>query len=202
MFSRFGVMFFEKPVLGFADLRRSLKATGRISMVVWQSLSANEWVTVPAAAVRRPRRATRSEVPTSPDPSAWPTPIGSERCSPLRDTQTSMSRDARWTSPSAVAFRSRPQPRSTHSSTTDPFADTRLARSQMFEPPLAGSRCCRALAVRQLLRCSIARGRLGGDRPRRVRRVERCGVAGLLSTCATAPAVNRTARTFTRQGGS
>ena len=51
LFSRFGVMFFDDPPAAFAHLRGVLKPRGRVSMVVWQSLSANPWVTVPVAAV-------------------------------------------------------------------------------------------------------------------------------------------------------
>lgn len=51
LFSRFGVMFFDEPVAAFAHLRGALKPAGRLSMVVWQSLAANGWVTVPVAAV-------------------------------------------------------------------------------------------------------------------------------------------------------
>jgi len=51
LFSRFGVMFFDEPLAAFAHLRGALKLGGRVAMVVWQSLSANAWVTVPVAAV-------------------------------------------------------------------------------------------------------------------------------------------------------
>ena len=51
LFSRFGVMFFEEPPAAFAHLRGALKPGGRVAMVVWQSLSANAWATVPIEAV-------------------------------------------------------------------------------------------------------------------------------------------------------
>jgi SAM-dependent methyltransferase len=51
LFSRFGVMFFDEPVAAFAHLRGALKRDGRVAMVVWQSLAANPWVSVPIAAV-------------------------------------------------------------------------------------------------------------------------------------------------------
>lgn len=51
LFSRFGVMFFDEPRAAFVHLRGALKRGGRVAMVVWQSLSANAWVTVPVAAV-------------------------------------------------------------------------------------------------------------------------------------------------------
>ena len=50
-FSRFGVMFFADPVAAFANVRRALRAGGRLSFVCWQGPPANEWMLVPAAAV-------------------------------------------------------------------------------------------------------------------------------------------------------
>jgi SAM-dependent methyltransferase len=51
LFSRFGVMFFDDPPTAFAHLRRALKREGRVAIVVWQSIAANPWVSVPVAAV-------------------------------------------------------------------------------------------------------------------------------------------------------
>jgi SAM-dependent methyltransferase len=51
LFSRFGVMFFDDPPSAFAHLRTALKREGRVSMVVWQSVADNPWVSVPVAAV-------------------------------------------------------------------------------------------------------------------------------------------------------
>jgi SAM-dependent methyltransferase len=51
LYSRLGVMFFEDSVAAFAHLHAALKPDGRLSVVVWQSLAENEWVTVPANAV-------------------------------------------------------------------------------------------------------------------------------------------------------
>jgi SAM-dependent methyltransferase len=51
LFSRFGVMFFDEPSTAFAHLRTALVRGGRVSMVVWQSIAANPWVSVPIAAV-------------------------------------------------------------------------------------------------------------------------------------------------------
>ena len=49
--SRFGTMFFADPPAAFANMRRSTKAGGRITFVCWQSLTANEWLLVPGAAI-------------------------------------------------------------------------------------------------------------------------------------------------------
>jgi SAM-dependent methyltransferase len=53
VFSRFGVMFFADPVAGFTNLRRALRADGRMVFVCWQAPSANPWMAlVNRAAVR------------------------------------------------------------------------------------------------------------------------------------------------------
>jgi SAM-dependent methyltransferase len=44
--SQFGLMFFDDPEVAFANLRRSLASGGRLSLVCWQGLEANEWLTV------------------------------------------------------------------------------------------------------------------------------------------------------------
>lgn len=41
--SRFGTMFFRDPVTAFANIRRALRPTGRLVMMVWQSHERNEW---------------------------------------------------------------------------------------------------------------------------------------------------------------
>ncbi|MBT2744817.1 MULTISPECIES: class I SAM-dependent methyltransferase [unclassified Lysobacter] len=43
--SRFGTMFFSRPVAAFAQLRSALRAQGRLVMMVWQSRDRNEWAT-------------------------------------------------------------------------------------------------------------------------------------------------------------
>jgi ubiquinone/menaquinone biosynthesis C-methylase UbiE len=49
--SRFGTMFFSDPVLAFSHLRDALAGHGRMCLVTWQPLVANEWLTVPGAAL-------------------------------------------------------------------------------------------------------------------------------------------------------
>jgi len=44
VFSRFGVMFFADPVAGLANLRRSLRPSGRLAFACWQAPSANLWM--------------------------------------------------------------------------------------------------------------------------------------------------------------
>jgi SAM-dependent methyltransferase len=49
--SRFGVMFFDDPAAAFANIRRAVTAGGRLAFVCWQSLPANDWMTIPASAL-------------------------------------------------------------------------------------------------------------------------------------------------------
>jgi SAM-dependent methyltransferase len=42
--SRFGVMFFLDPVAAFTNIASALRPGGRLAMLVWQSVAANEWV--------------------------------------------------------------------------------------------------------------------------------------------------------------
>lgn len=41
--SRFGTMFFADPAAAFVNIARSLRAGGRLAMLVWQSYNRNEW---------------------------------------------------------------------------------------------------------------------------------------------------------------
>jgi SAM-dependent methyltransferase len=49
--SRFGTMFFDDPVAAFANIGRALRPSGRICLVTWQPLAANDWLTIPGAAL-------------------------------------------------------------------------------------------------------------------------------------------------------
>ena len=43
-FSRFGTQFFENPVAGLRNMRRSLKPGGEMTMIVWRALADNPWL--------------------------------------------------------------------------------------------------------------------------------------------------------------
>jgi len=43
--SRFGVMFFADPPAAFANIASAVRSGGRLAMLVWQPLAANEWMT-------------------------------------------------------------------------------------------------------------------------------------------------------------
>lgn len=50
--SRFGVMFFEDPVVAFTNIKANLKPGGRMVFVCWQSPKVNHWVMVPMQAIK------------------------------------------------------------------------------------------------------------------------------------------------------
>jgi SAM-dependent methyltransferase len=45
--SRFGVMFFDQPVVAFSNLATALRPGGRMAFVTWQGPEANPWFTLP-----------------------------------------------------------------------------------------------------------------------------------------------------------
>ena len=63
--SRFGVMFFEDPAAGFANMRRHARPGARLCFVCWQPVRENEWVTVGLAAAKQ-----HVAFPPPPDPYA------------------------------------------------------------------------------------------------------------------------------------
>jgi len=73
-FSRFGVMFFDDPVGAFANVRRSLRADGRLVFVCWRDLAANPWFHVPLEAVRPHVAAQPKPDPEAPGPLAFADP--------------------------------------------------------------------------------------------------------------------------------
>jgi SAM-dependent methyltransferase len=42
--SRFGAMFFDDPVVAFSNLHDAMTSGGRLALLSWQPLAANEWV--------------------------------------------------------------------------------------------------------------------------------------------------------------
>jgi ubiquinone/menaquinone biosynthesis C-methylase UbiE len=51
--SRFGTMFFADEVAGLANIRRALRPGGGLCIATWQPLVANDWLTIPGAALLR-----------------------------------------------------------------------------------------------------------------------------------------------------
>jgi SAM-dependent methyltransferase len=49
--SRFGTMFFDDPTGAFENIARHLSPGGRLCIVTWQPLEANQWLVIPGAAL-------------------------------------------------------------------------------------------------------------------------------------------------------
>jgi SAM-dependent methyltransferase len=43
-FSRFGTQFFENPVAGLRNMRKSLRPDGTMTMIVWRGINDNPWL--------------------------------------------------------------------------------------------------------------------------------------------------------------
>jgi ubiquinone/menaquinone biosynthesis C-methylase UbiE len=52
LFSRFGVMFFDDPAAGFANMRKAAKPGGRIAFACWRTPQENLWASAPMAAAK------------------------------------------------------------------------------------------------------------------------------------------------------
>src|SRR3981189_3185933 len=49
--SRFGVMFFAKPAISFANMRTALRPSGRLTFACWRGPRANPWLMAPPQGV-------------------------------------------------------------------------------------------------------------------------------------------------------
>ena len=52
LFSRFGVMFFDDPAAGFANMRKAAKPGGRMAFACWRTPQENLWASAPMAAAK------------------------------------------------------------------------------------------------------------------------------------------------------
>ena len=66
VFSRFGVMFFGRPVDAFANLNGALRPGGRLAFVCWRAAEHNVWVTIPFEAARPHLPEAEPEDPDAP----------------------------------------------------------------------------------------------------------------------------------------
>jgi SAM-dependent methyltransferase len=73
-YSRFGVMFFRNPVEAFANIRRALRADGRLGFVCWQPLNRNQWTTLPRDIALRHVAPPEPPHPHDPGPFAFADP--------------------------------------------------------------------------------------------------------------------------------
>lgn len=79
VFSRFGVMFFGDPVTAFANIRRSLRADGRLACLTWRPLADNPWFAVPLAAAIRCVPPPAPQNPEAPGPMSFADPARAKR---------------------------------------------------------------------------------------------------------------------------
>lgn len=72
VFSRFGLMFFSRPLAAFKNLHRHLRSGGRMVFMCWRTLEENLWMTVPADAaftvLPRPEPPQEEPDPDTPGP--------------------------------------------------------------------------------------------------------------------------------------
>jgi SAM-dependent methyltransferase len=69
--SRFGVMFFNDPVVAFTNLRTALRPGGRLCVLCWRAPQENPWVAVPMAAAQPFLPPTEPLDPRAPGPFAF-----------------------------------------------------------------------------------------------------------------------------------
>lgn len=69
--SRFGVMFFAQPALSFANLRRALRPSGRLTFVCWREPRDNPWLMAPLQAVYKHAPKLPQLGPDDPGPFAF-----------------------------------------------------------------------------------------------------------------------------------
>lgn len=72
--SRFGVMFFEDPVVAFANMARALKPGGRLVFAAWAPPAQVPWFSIPASAVIARLGKPAPSDPNAPGPMAFQNP--------------------------------------------------------------------------------------------------------------------------------
>jgi SAM-dependent methyltransferase len=74
VFSRLGVMFFSDPTTAFANVRRAVKAGGRLALAVFRTPRENPWPHGPIDAVRHLLPPIPTPGPEDPGPFSWADP--------------------------------------------------------------------------------------------------------------------------------
>jgi SAM-dependent methyltransferase len=74
VFSRFGVMFFSDPQAAFANVRRAMKAGGRLALAVFRATSEGLWPNGPLEGVRDLLPPIPTPGPGEPGPFSWADP--------------------------------------------------------------------------------------------------------------------------------
>ena len=70
-FSRFGVMFFAEPEKAFANIRRGLKKSARLTFICWRPIDENDWMITPVRAALTHLPAPEPGDPNAPGPFAF-----------------------------------------------------------------------------------------------------------------------------------
>ena len=73
-YSRFGVMFFADPAAAFGNIRRAVRAGGRLGFVCWRAFSENLWMRGPAEAAAAFLPSAPAPDPEAPGPFAFADP--------------------------------------------------------------------------------------------------------------------------------
>lgn len=66
--SRFGVMFFEHPIIAFSNIYKSLKKDGEFVFVCWTDFNSNEFFSIPANIINKFLNITIPSIDNSPGP--------------------------------------------------------------------------------------------------------------------------------------
>lgn len=85
--SSYGTMFFNDPVAAFVNIRRALRPGGRLAMLTWQELAANEWLTAIREALAMGR-----DLPAP--PSGGPGPFGLDDSGRIKEVLTAAGFDS------------------------------------------------------------------------------------------------------------
>ena len=59
-FSRFGVMFFDQPVIGFSNIRTAMKSGAPLAFVCWQTPRENLWHSLAVATAKNLSKCRRT----------------------------------------------------------------------------------------------------------------------------------------------
>src|ERR1700694_4017667 len=71
MVSRFGVMFFAQPAVSFANMRRALRPSGRLTFACWREPRDNPWLMLPLQAAYQHVPKLPQRGPEDPGPFAF-----------------------------------------------------------------------------------------------------------------------------------
>lgn len=74
LFSRFGVMFFDRPVVALTHLHGLLRPNGRLAFVCWRGAADNDWVSLPLGAIRHIVPPPEPPMPDAPGPFSFGDP--------------------------------------------------------------------------------------------------------------------------------